>query len=518
VAKKDGEEKRDVGNWIRFLESQVESRNSEIGLLRAEVQEKSKIIENLQSGREQDTYRLAEMTEALVIASEAIRELESQLSSFRETESRLSHDADALRAELQKSQQQAIALKSTTGSRRSPMYLSVGIFLIGLASGLSYRAFSPQEDSGRVLSEASEVGEAPKATESPKATEAAKSPVVVEVPDVKEKPSGVALSAKPLSEKNLMEENLNKQKEVSGGAKEPVVHSPALEAAYVNRVGGELVSRDDWMNFLGELRRIAFKVEKAEAWSVSRDYRDLGYPVVITRDQFRDVVSKTLPTALPSRGSDGLILFELDSTEVDREQLVKHLKSEGIASASVCRPGSLDPSRYRRLSIVVSAYSTSLECLKSLMASQWFNHAWEELSIVSLAPKARFSASYYTDKKFVSFQEWEPDWITAVTVGDEADARGPAVFRAKRLASIARVLTKSSDVHVEIPASENGYVSFGNFAVVPNGLVKGALRATRISVATGKVVGKSVSQPVAVNAKAVIINGAEVRPEKKDRY
>jgi hypothetical protein len=509
VTKKEAEEKRDVGNWIRFLESQVASRNSEIGFLRAEAQEKSRIIENLKAGREQDTNRLAEMTDALVIASEAIRELESQISSFREAESRLSHEVDLLRGESQRFQQQALDLKSRTFFRRSSMYLGVGIFLIGLVSGLTYRTKSPDVESSRASVEK---------LDADVASSEVKNSVAAEAPSAQEKSSRMTLSAKSLSEKNLMEESLSKQKDVSVGAKLTSDNSAVSETTHTSREVGDLVSREDWMNVLGDVRRTAFKVDKSEAWSVSRDYRDFGFPVVITRDQFRDVVSKTLPTALPSRGSDGLFLFEFDGSDIDRDQLVKHLKNDGVASASVCRPGNLDPARYRRLSIVVSAHSAPLECLKNLVSSQWFNHAWEEISIVSLVPKARFSASYYSDKKFVSFQEWEPDWITAVTVGDETDARVPAVFRANRLASIARILTKSSDVHVEIPASDAGYVSFGNFAVVPSGLVKGALRATRISVATGRAVGKSVSQPVAANAKAVIINGAEVKPEKQDRY
>ncbi len=509
MANRDGDEKRDVGNWIRFLESQVASRNSEIGLLRSEVQEKSKIIERLQAGHEQDTSRLAEMTDALVIASSAIRELESQISSLREVESRLSHEVDVARSELQKVQQQTQDSKSGTSIRRSSMSLGIGIFVIGLLSGFSYRMFSSDPDVLRASSEefSSDVG--PK-----QAGETA----VVEIPESKEKSTEMALSAKPLQEENLMKESLGKRKEPSNADAAHASPSPASVGKLTSGAPGELASREDWMSVLSDIRHLAFKVEKSESWSVSRDYRAGGFPVVITRDQFRDVVSKTLPTALPSRGLDGLVLFEFDAAEIDREHFVKHLKTDGIASASVCKPGSLDPARFRRLSIVVSSQSSALECLKNLLVSQWFKHDWEEISVVSLASKARFSASFYSDKKFVSFQEWEPDWITAVTVGDEADARVLPVFRARRLASIARVLSKSSDVHVEVPVSERGYVSFGNFAVVPSGLVKGAVRATRISASSGLAVGKTVSQQVVANAKAVIINGAEIKPEKRDRY
>lgn len=267
------------------------------------------------------------------------------------------------------------------------------------------------------------------------------------------------------------------------------------------------------MDLLSQLRMSAFMVEKNQDWAISQDYKNVSYPVVITRAQFRDVVSKTLPTALPSRKSDGLFLYDLSASDIDNSELTKRLKGEGIVSAPLCKPWDLDPQGHRRLSIVVSGRSAAAECLKRLVTSQWFKHSWEEISVVSLVPEARFSASYFSEKKFISFQEWKPDWISSVTVGSSENI-SPEVLRAQRLVGIARVLVKSSDVHIEIPAAENGYVSFGNFAVVPNSVVKAPVRATRISVATGRTVGKTVSQPVAVNARAVIINGAEAKPEK----
>jgi hypothetical protein len=150
-----------------------------------------------------------------------------------------------------------------------------------------------------------------------------------------------------------------------------------------------------------------------------------------------------------------------------------------------------------------------VDCLNRLVTSQWFGGHWEEITVVSLTPSPKFSASYFGEKKFFSFQEWNRDWISRVTVGSEDSKMLPAQLRAKRLVSISRVLTKSSDVQIEVPVADARWVSFGNFAIIPESLPIGPLRATRLSIATGRPIGKAVMQSIAPNARAVIINGTD---------
>ncbi len=473
-------EKRDSGEWIQFLQTQIENRNSEIALLRSEVQDKSTIVEEMQRIHEQDTVRLTEMTEALVTASSAIQELESQVSELRETESRLSHDVDLARSHVNSLQQEIQNQKLSNTSKRRLSPMGTALFLFGIVVSL--------------VAHFAQNGNAPEVTH---------------------------LAAKPLGESlEKLAPEAQKDAVVSEMALQSMENSPAgalpVSTPFSNdRVGKErMVTQNEWMSLLSQMRSVAFSVDESDEWSVSKDYKDQGFPIVITRAQFRDVVSKTLPTALPSRGFDGVFLYDIATLDADKEEMSRALKSEGIPAASLCRPWDLDVSGFRRLSIVVTGNSENATCLKNLMTSQWFKNGWEEISIVNLAAEARFSASSYSDKKFFSFQEWAPDWIPLITVGAEPDTMPASILRARRLVSIARVLTKSSDVLIEVPVAESKSVSFGNFAVIPAGLVKGPVRATRISVSTGRPVGKTISQPVASNAKAVIINGAEAKPEK----
>jgi hypothetical protein len=460
----DAEHPRDAGSWLRFLESQIANRDSEIALLRAEIQDKGRSHLAHLEMQKLDTERLLEMTDALASASLVIRNLEGSLSEARESESRLNNLTEELERNLRYAHDEIEQDKNRPFFHRPAVVggaFGVLIGVVTVAFVLGFPLFRAEKPT-KVVSADNELVARPN-----------------------------ALAAKLLPEAEIGANNTSDADDVT-----------------VPEDDGK-ITREVWIETLGVLRKAALGVDASELWAQSLEFKDVGEPVVVTRAQFRDVVSKNLPTALPSGVSDGLFLYDIGQEDADKVQLVASLKEEKVASASLCKPWDTDPSNFRRLSIVVSNSLASVDCLNRLVNSQWFRNQWSEVTVVSITSSPIFAASYFSEKKFFSFQEWKQEWITQVTVGSESDKWSNSQVRAKRLAAIARVLSTSSDVRVEVPVGDARWVSFGNFAVIPASLPTGPLRATRLSVATGRPTGKAVTQPIAPNARAVIINGSE---------
>jgi hypothetical protein len=478
-------EKQNIASWIRHLENQIENRNSEVALLRRELEEKVAANRELMQTLERDSIHISETTTALEAATHVINRQEekivdldqtiaaqqSQLETVRRIEPALRKECQELESRIQSLEKELLVESARQAPLRKKIALAgvIGL-LLGAAPLAARMALQPRESAHPIISAEKT---SPSKTEGPTGRQ--------------------ELRAAPLA-----------PQEAEGTITKSALSMPAEQEA--------TPTFSNWSDAMSELRRAAFDVDATTPFDRSPEYAENAIPTVITRAQFRDIVSTSLASALPSRTADGILLYEFEGEDIDAALFEQQARDANLPVAPLCNPWNKDPAFFRRLTILVGNSAAGINCLRQLMTSQWFKNHWEEIAVITLTGTPRHALSYFGEKKFFNYQEWDPNWLTRITTAVEGEKTGTAEQRAIRLARLARILTKSSDVRVQVPVrtdGKNGLLNFGNLAVVPAEISIGPLKVSRISLQTGLPFGRLVSQPITPGARAVIINGAE---------
>jgi hypothetical protein len=236
---------------------------------------------------------------------------------------------------------------------------------------------------------------------------------------------------------------------------------------------------------------------KISSVTLTPRYRHQAKGLAITRGQFLDVVSRKVPANLPTRQSNqGLVLHALAPADFDTQQFNKIVSDSGTRLEALCRPDkSAIPSEgVERITILASNNQSNFKCLQDWLAANPNLQRVSELSLVGFTRGPTFFGSMTSEKKLISLQMWNPDWLVDNTVAvDETGRETLAQKRTLRLANVTRALGQPSDVRMQIPASTRSLVGpliepkdptpakpliIGNFALVPSHMPRGALIAT----------------------------------------
>jgi hypothetical protein len=226
-------------------------------------------------------------------------------------------------------------------------------------------------------------------------------------------------------------------------------------------------------------------------------YRHQAKGLAITRGQFLDVVSKKVPANLPTRQANlGMVLYALSPVDFDPQQFSRVARDTTGQIEPLCRSGAtpLKLTGVERLTILISNAPQYYKCLNELFERNPEFLQIQEVTFVGFTRGSTFFASLSAQKKLISLQMWNPDWLLDNTVGlEETGSELPRVRRALRLANVTRALGQPSDVRMQIPASFRPLAGpysdptnptppkpfvVGNFALVPSHMPRGSLIAT----------------------------------------
>jgi len=226
-------------------------------------------------------------------------------------------------------------------------------------------------------------------------------------------------------------------------------------------------------------------------------YRHQAKGLAITRGQFLDVVSKKVPANLPTRPANvGMVLHALSPVDFELQQFTRSARDSIAQIEPLCRPGAsqLKLEGVERLTVLISNTPQYYKCLNDFFDKNPEFINIQELTFVGFTRGSTFFASLSAQKKLISLQMWNPDWLLDNTVGlEETGSEQPRACRALRLANVTRALGQPSDVRMQIPASFRPLVGsysdpvnptppkpfvIGNFALVPSHMPRGTLVAT----------------------------------------
>lgn len=254
-------------------------------------------------------------------------------------------------------------------------------------------------------------------------------------------------------------------------------------------------------------------------------YRHQAKGLAITRGQFLDVVSRKVPANLPTRKNNlGLVLHALGTSDFNPELFAKAAGDSGTRLEALCQAGK---SRHasesnERITVIVSNTPAFYKCLQDWLATNPLGKNITELSLIGFTRGSTFFGSITAEKRLVSLQMWNPDWLTDNTVAIDETGRESVIHkRSLRLANVTRALGQPSDVRMQIPASTRSLngplvepkdptpakpLFIGNFALVPSHMPRGALIATALAPlhkGQGKTV--TVTPPGPGRAKALVL-------------
>jgi hypothetical protein len=230
---------------------------------------------------------------------------------------------------------------------------------------------------------------------------------------------------------------------------------------------------------------------------------------VVTRGQFLDIVSRRMPSSLPTGNArDGAFFHALAETDVDVRTLTKELAAQEVPFDALCNPRRLDPRKYARATLVFHATRANLDCVKVFLERELSGQGPREVTLVALSAGDGFYAARKEGGTSLSLQTWESAWLETMVAAwdDDANLSAPS-RRARRLASLARALTRASDVVVEVPWAR-GALPFGNFVALPRGLAKGTLRARRVGEAVQKSKGLEAAWKLTPATSVLVVSGA----------
>jgi hypothetical protein len=254
-------------------------------------------------------------------------------------------------------------------------------------------------------------------------------------------------------------------------------------------------------------------------------YRHQAKGLALTRGQFLDVVSKKVPANLPTRQTNlGMILHALSSSDFDTAQFTKIARESAAQLEPLCRAEStpLPLEGVERITVLLSNTPQHYKCLLNVLESNPKLTQVQEFSVVGFTRGSTFYGSLSADKKLLSLQMWNPDWLLDNTVGlEETGNEQPKLRRTLRLANVTRALGQPSDVRMQIPASFRPLVGplidprdptppkpliVGNFALVPSHMPRGSLIATAFT-SPGQDRSKSatVKPPGVGKTKALVL-------------
>jgi len=254
-------------------------------------------------------------------------------------------------------------------------------------------------------------------------------------------------------------------------------------------------------------------------------YRHQAKGLALTRGQFLDVVSKKVPANLPTRQTNlGMILHALSSSDFDTAQFTKIARESAAQLEPLCRAEStpLPLEGVERVTVLLSNTPQHYKCLLNVLERNPKLTQVQEFSVVGFTRGSTFYGSLSADKKLLSLQMWNPDWLLDNTVGlEETGNEQPKLRRTLRLANVTRALGQPSDVRMQIPASFRPLVGplidprdptppkpliVGNFALVPSHMPRGSLIATAFT-SPGQDRSKSatVKPPGAGKTKALVL-------------
>lgn len=254
-------------------------------------------------------------------------------------------------------------------------------------------------------------------------------------------------------------------------------------------------------------------------------YRHQAKGLAITRGQFLDVVSKKVPANLPTRQANlGVVLHALSTVDFDTQQFNKMANDSSAQFMKLCRSekAPLNLEGVERITVLLSNTPQSFKCLTDLLEHNPALTKVQELSLVGFTRGSTFYASLSSQKKLLSLQMWNPDWLLDNTVGlEETGKESPAQRRSLRLANVTRALAQPSDVRMQIPASFRPLVGplidprdptppkplvIGNFAMVPSHMPRGSLIATAFtSPGQDKSKSATVKPPGVGRTKALVL-------------
>jgi hypothetical protein len=311
-------------------------------------------------------------------------------------------------------------------------------------------------------------------------------------PQVVESEESASDKTKPINEKT---DSLAKQS--TEPSSNPVVGEKTEAAENGNFPAGE-VSYLEWRSQLKSIEDLVTRQGiKVSSVTITPPYKRWAKGLAITRGQFLDVVSRKVPANLPTRPStQGLVFHALAESDFDSTQFAKSVRDSGIHLEPMCQSGKkpMTVGSVERITIILNNSSTTFKCLQDWLNSEPNLQNVVELSLIGFTRGPTFFGSLSSEKRLISLQMWNPDWLVDNTVGvDENGRESPRQKRTLRLANVTRALGQPSDVRMQIPALTRSLsgplvepkdpkptkpLIIGNFALVPSHMPRGTLIAT----------------------------------------
>lgn len=240
-------------------------------------------------------------------------------------------------------------------------------------------------------------------------------------------------------------------------------------------------------------------------------------PVVITRGQFLDVVTRKMPSSLPtSSGRDGAVFHAVADADISSKALSGALQDLELAHDSLCNPTRhLDTSALTRVTLFFHATKVNLDCVKAFLSQAAFEATGnktkqgpKEITLIALSSSTGFFGARQENGVTLTLQTWESAWLDTMVANWEDDSTlPPPARRARRLAQTARALGQASDVVIDLPFAKSDTSPFGNFVALPRSLASGTVRARRIGEAVRKSHGKEASWTLSQQTSLLVVSG-----------
>lgn len=279
---------------------------------------------------------------------------------------------------------------------------------------------------------------------------------------------------------------------------ENMQNSPKIDEETIVETSADEVEYTSWRRqFRNFEERLSSQGVKNLNVTMTPRYRHQAKGLAITRGQFLDVVSKRIPTSLPTRQSNlGIIIHALSPADFDPSKFTTLAQENSSQVLDLCgsEKTPLNLEGLERITILLNNTPQNFKCLQNLLELNPDLTKIQEISLIGFTRGPTFYASLSSHKKLLSLQMWNPDWLLDNTVGLEETGNETATLRRSlRLANVTRALAQPSDVRMQIPASyrslegpliEPRYPTppkplvVGNFALVPSHMPRGSLIAT----------------------------------------
>jgi len=191
-------------------------------------------------------------------------------------------------------------------------------------------------------------------------------------------------------------------------------------------------------------------------------YRHQAKGLAITRGQFLDVVSKKVPANLPTRPANvGMVLHALSPVDFELQQFTRSARDSIAQIEPLCRPGAsqLKLEGVERLTVLISNTPQYYKCLNDFFDKNPEFINIQELTFVGFTRGSTFFASLSAQKKLISLQMWNPDWLLDNTVGlEETGSEQPRACRALRLANVTGATFRRQNANPRIVPATRWFI------------------------------------------------------------